>query len=178
MPNVLEKSIRSALKAPLKATPKQLLKSSVAQVGQDAWKATPATMKAIEEAARKMGRAPMQGIAAPHGHVPPQSMFETIKGWVKSLLPDTTSASGLPHQHFWFQEDQASGGKLIRVDNDLKFGSRVPLKAGDQLTIKGVPWHDPPAHGLPAMDGIHWTHKADPFGPGGFIQTIDGKIFN
>ena len=108
------------------------------------------------------------------GNAPPLD-FETIKGIVKSILPETDPAGGLPHQHFFLQQ---TGGPLRRVDNDLKFGTRVPnLVPGEPLTIRGVLYHDDALNGKPALDGIHWTHHRDVAGDGGFIQTPDGQIF-
>jgi hypothetical protein len=105
----------------------------------------------------------------------PQLNFQTIKGIVKSLMPDTNPSGGLPHQHFFLQQE---GGPLRRVDNDLKFGTKVPnLVPGEPLTIRGVLYHDDAANGQPALDGIHWTHHRAVSGDAGFIQTPDGQIF-
>ena len=100
-------------------------------------------------------------------------VFETIKAVVTKILPDKTGETGLPHQRFIVQETAPDSGALLQVDNDLTYGSRVPgLQPGEQLTIRGVGWHDPNG-----QQGIHWTHKADNGGPAGFIQTPDGQIY-
>jgi hypothetical protein len=99
--------------------------------------------------------------------VPPQSAFTTIKGKVTSIMPDDTH--GLPHQNFYILDTK---GRKMAVNNDTKFGSKVQnLKVGDEVTIKGVEYHDKKA------DGIHWTHKANKPGDAGYIQTADGTKY-
>lgn len=102
--------------------------------------------------------------------VPPQSAFVTIKVTVKTILPDDTT--GLPHQNFVVTTVSPTAGLVMQVNNDTKFGSKVPLKVGDSLTIRGV------TYGKPTRpSGIHWTHKADKAGDAGFIQTADGSKY-
>ena len=102
--------------------------------------------------------------------VPPQSAFVTIKVTVKTILPDDNT--GLPHQNFVVTELSPTAGLVLQVNNDTKFGSKVPLKVGDSLTIRGV------TYGKPTRpSGIHWTHKADDAGDAGFIQTADGTKY-
>lgn len=154
-----------------KAAPKKLLSRGAEKLARDAWRPSARQLGKVAQAAKEIS-APTNVVHAESG------IFATIKGWVKSLLPDTNPIGGLPHQHFWFQEDTASGGKLLRVDNDLKFGTRVPdLAPGQPLTIRGQLWHDPPMNGNPAMDGIHWTHHRDVLGDAGFIENAAGQLF-
>lgn len=101
--------------------------------------------------------------------VPPQSAFETIEVRVKAVLPDDNH--GLPHQNFVVSEIAPTAGMTLEVNNDTKYGSKVPLKVGDTLTIRGVMYHNKAKH------GIHWTHKADKPGDAGFIQTADGHKY-
>ena len=111
--------------------------------------------------------------AAPLGF---QADFVTISGTVTALLDE--DRRGLPHQRFMLQEDEASGGLLLEVDADTKFGQRVPdLASGDTLTIRGKLYHDEPSRGRPAKDGIHWTHHRDVAGDAGFIRTADGRVY-
>lgn len=101
---------------------------------------------------------------------PDPSQFVTIQGTVAQLLP--ADASGLPHQKFMFQETAPDAHSLLEVDNDIHFGTEVPnLAVGENLTIRGVEYHDP------GKDGIHWTHHDQQPGDAGFIQTPDGHLY-
>ena len=102
--------------------------------------------------------------------VPPQSAFVIIKVTVKAILPDDTT--GLPHQNFTVTEVSPTAGLVMQVNNDTHYGTKVPLKVGDSLTIRGV------TYGKPTKpSGIHWTHKADKVGDAGYIQTADGTKY-
>ena len=100
--------------------------------------------------------------------VPPQSQFVTIQCTVVKLLP--ADNYGLPHQIFDVEE--TDNGALLEVDNDTHYGTEVPnLQAGDDLTIRGVEYHDTD------KDGIHWTHHANKLGDAGYIETSDGTLY-
>jgi hypothetical protein len=102
--------------------------------------------------------------------VPGPQDFTTIHATVTQLLPDTNH--GLPHQNFVVREDSPSAGLTLEVNNDEKFGTRVPnLQAGEALVIRGILYHDP------NKDGIHWTHHTNVPGDAGFIQTPDGHVY-
>jgi hypothetical protein len=102
--------------------------------------------------------------------VPGPADFTTIHATVKQLMPDTNH--GLPHQNFVVVETAPTAGLVLEVNNDEKFGTRVPnLAVGEVLVIKGILYHDP------AKDGIHWTHHTNVANDAGFIQTPDGQIF-
>ncbi|MBU6428365.1 MAG: DUF3465 domain-containing protein [Cyanobacteria bacterium REEB65] len=102
--------------------------------------------------------------------VPPQSQFTTIQCTVIQLMPEDTK--GLPHQRFMVELAPPQAGVDLEVDNDLTYGELVPnLQVGEDLTIRGVEYHDP------GKDGIHWTHHASVAGDAGFIQTPDGQIY-
>lgn len=102
--------------------------------------------------------------------VPPQSAFVTVKVTVKALKPDDNS--GLPHQNFVVTTVSPTAGLVWQVNNNTHHGSKVPLKVGDSLTIRGV------TYGKPTRpSGIHWTHKADKAGDAGYIQTADGTKY-
>ncbi|HEY9720523.1 MAG TPA: DUF3465 domain-containing protein [Oscillatoriaceae cyanobacterium] len=91
----------------------------------------------------------------------------TIECTVVKLLP--ADNSGLPHQVFNVKDSE---GTMLEVDNDTHYGSFVPgLKVGEQLTIRGVEYHDT------NKDGIHWTHHDNVEGDAGFIQTPDGRKY-
>ena len=168
----LQKSAReAAAKGAGKAATKAAGKAARKGFGKDALRLAATAFGGAKK------RLPVrQGVEAA---LPPEPFgFKTITGWIKSLLPDTNPAGGLPHQHFWFQADKPSGGLLMRIDNDLKFGTRVANLAPNQaLTIRGVAYHDAAQGTLPALDGMHWTHHKDlPF-DAGFIRTAAGTIF-
>ena len=102
--------------------------------------------------------------------VPPQSRFVTIQCTVYKLLPADTS--GLPHQVFDVEETYPDNGTILEVDNDTHYGTKVPgLQVGDDLTIRGVEYHDWD------KDGIHWTHHANQLGDAGYIETSDGTLY-
>ncbi len=102
--------------------------------------------------------------------IPPQSQFTTIECTVTELLPADTK--GLPHQRFEVQETSPDDSMTLEVDNDMTYGEEVPnLQVGDNLTIRGVEYHDP------GKDGIHWTHHANVAGDAGYIETADGTIY-
>lgn len=152
-------------KAVDKTLAEDLTRDAGKTLGRDAWKPSAAVAERELESAR----------ALKFGPPPRPEDFATITGTVSELLPDTSPPGGLPHQHFWFQED---GGLRLRVDNDTKFGTEVPgLAPNQRLTIKGIRYHDDPSNGYPARDGIHWTHHKDVPNDAGFIQTPDGKIY-
>ena len=74
----------------------------------------------------------------------------TVTARVKKLLPDDTR--GLQHQKFLLI---LSNGTTILVANDLTYGQRVPIEAGDVVKIHGeYIWNR--LGGL-----IHWTHRSD-----------------
>ncbi len=79
---------------------------------------------------------------------------------VKRLLADDTR--GLPHQQFLLQLDN---GSTVKVAHDTKYAPRVPIRAGDILTIKGeYIWNQ--KGGV-----VHWTHRSDtPRHEGGYID--------
>ncbi len=102
--------------------------------------------------------------------VPSQSKFTTIECTVTELLPADTT--GLPHQRFEVQETSPDAGMNLEVDNDVTYGEEVPgIQVGDDLTIRGVEYHDP------GKNGIHWTHHANVAGDAGYIETADGTIY-
>src|SRR5271163_3573138 len=69
---------------------------------------------------------------------------------VKKLLPDDTR--GLQHQKFLLI---LSNGTTVLIANDLTYGQRVPIQAGDVVKIHGeYVWNR--LGGL-----IHWTHRSD-----------------
>lgn len=79
---------------------------------------------------------------------------------VQKLLPDDTE--GLPHQRFLLILDN---GSTVLVAHDIKYAPRVPIQAGDLVTIKGeYIWN--------RRGGVvHWTHHSDtPRHEGGFIE--------
>jgi hypothetical protein len=109
----------------------------------------------------------VQAAAVQAQGVPPQSQFQVVTGKVSNILPEDTS--GLPHQNFVIT---TATGKPMTVNNDTKFGSKVTgLKLGDQLTIRGVVYHDG------NRDGIHWTHHANKPNDAGYIKTANGTVF-
>jgi hypothetical protein len=74
----------------------------------------------------------------------------TVVARVKKLLPDDTR--GLQHQKFLLN---LSNGTTILIANDLTYGQRVPIQAGDVVKIHGeYVWNR--LGGL-----IHWTHRSD-----------------
>ena len=102
--------------------------------------------------------------------VPPQSDFTTIQCTITQMLP--TDPNGFGHQRFIVQETSPDDGMTLEVDNDLTNGEEVPgLQVGENLTIRGVEYHDP------GKDGIHWTHHANVPGDAGYIETPDGSIY-
>ncbi len=69
---------------------------------------------------------------------------------VKKLLPE--DVKGLPHERFLIE---LSNGSTVLIAHDLKMAPRVPLGAGDIVSIRGeYIWNK--LGGL-----IHWTHHSD-----------------
>jgi hypothetical protein len=106
-----------------------------------------------------------------HKHHGPSSLkFVVVHATVRTILPEDTR--GLPHQRFVVQTSDAGMPKLLEVDHDTHFGTRVEsLRVGEKLTIRGVLYHD--RH----KDGIHWTHHRDRNGDAGYIQDDQGHIY-
>lgn len=101
---------------------------------------------------------------------PTPDQFQTIQATVVQILPEDTS--GIPHQNFVVKETAPDAGMTLSVNNDTRYGSKVQgLHVGEQLTIKGIEYHDP------GKDGIHWTHKISQPGDGGYIKTPDGTVY-
>lgn len=98
--------------------------------------------------------------------VPPASAFVTIEATVTRMLPEDNH--GLPHQNFVVEELSPKAGVTLQVNNDTKYGTKVPgLAVGQKLIIRGTTY----------PGGIHWTHKANKPGDAGYIKTADGKIY-
>ena len=96
--------------------------------------------------------------------------FVTIQCTVTQVLPDDTNGYG--HQRFDVQETDPDPGYDLEVDNDETYGTEVPnLQVGDDLTIRGIEYHDP------GKNGIHWTHHDNVDGDAGYIETADGTIY-
>ena len=91
-------------------------------------------------------------------------MFFTAR--VRKLLPDDTI--GLPHQRFLVG---LSNNSTVLIAHDIKYAQRVPVQAGDQVTIRGeYIWNQ--------LGGVvHWTHHSDTFRhEGGYIE-MDGNRY-
>lgn len=84
----------------------------------------------------------------------------TFQAPVKKLLPD--DVEGLPHQRFLLN---LSNGTTVLVAHDTKMAPRVPIEAGDIVTIHGeYIWNE--KGGV-----VHWTHHSDtPRHEGGWID--------
>lgn len=83
-----------------------------------------------------------------------------IEGVVQRLLADDNQGSR--HQRFIVE---LSGGHTVLIAHNIDLAKRVPLAAGDRVTIGGeYEWND--RGGV-----IHWTHH-DPRGQrrGGFVR--------
>jgi hypothetical protein len=96
-----------------------------------------------------------------------QSKVEvTVVARVKKLLPDDTR--GLQHQKFLLI---LTNGTTVLIANDLTYGQRVPIQAGDVVKIHGeYIWNK--LGGL-----IHWTHRSDtPRHESGWIE-FNGKTY-
>jgi hypothetical protein len=96
-----------------------------------------------------------------------QSKVEvTVVARVKKLLPDDTR--GLQHQKFLLI---LSNGTTVLIANDLTYGQRVPIQAGDVVKIHGeYIWNR--LGGL-----IHWTHRSDnPRHESGWIE-FNGQTY-
>lgn len=74
----------------------------------------------------------------------------TLTAPVRKLLPDDTK--GLQHQRFLLQ---LSNGSTVLVAHDIDMAPRVPINAGDTVTVHGeYIWNQ--KGGV-----IHWTHHSD-----------------
>jgi hypothetical protein len=91
----------------------------------------------------------------------------TVQGRVLSLLSDGNGAEG-PHQRFRLD---LGGGVVVEVDHNLTLAPRVPLRAGDTVTLHGEFAPDP---GHPV---IHYTHHATGKHEGGWI-TLGGQTYS
>jgi hypothetical protein len=91
----------------------------------------------------------------------------TVQGRVVTLLPDGNGADG-PHQRF--RLDVA--GVVVEVDHNLTLAPRVPLHAGDTVTVHGEFAPDP---GHPV---IHYTHHATGRHEGGWIRLAGGQQYS
>ena len=92
--------------------------------------------------------------------------WQTISGTVKRTLADDNEGSR--HQRFILT---VPGGKTLLVAHNIDLADRVPLKTGDQLSLRGR--YETNDHG----GVMHWTHH-DPDGraPGGWIE-FKGKRY-
>jgi translation initiation factor IF-1 len=90
----------------------------------------------------------------------------TVTAQVVKLLRDDTE--GLPHERFLIG---LNNGTTVLVAHDTKMAPRVPLQAGDVVTIHGeYIWTE--------KGGVlHWTHHTDTIRhPGGYIE-FNGKRY-
>jgi hypothetical protein len=90
----------------------------------------------------------------------------TVRGTVTMLLPDSNGPAG-PHEDF----DILVNGYTVEVDHNLTLAPRVPVQAGDTVTIHGQFEPDP---GRPV---IHYTHHATATHEGGWIE-LNGKKYD
>lgn len=84
----------------------------------------------------------------------------TVSGTVVQLLPDSHGSDGT-HQVFAIVVD----GRRVEIDHNVSLAPRVPLSAGEAVTLQGQFEPDP---GHPV---IHYTHHATGSHPGGWIQA-------
>jgi hypothetical protein len=90
----------------------------------------------------------------------------TVTAPVSKLLPDDTE--GIPHERFLIR---LSNGSTVLVAHDTARAPRVPVQAGDTITIHGeYIWNE--------KGGVlHWTHHSDtPYHPGGWIE-LNGRHY-
>lgn len=89
-----------------------------------------------------------------------------VSGRVRNLLPD--DRDGSRHQRFILE---LSSGQTLLIAHNIDLAERVPLRAGDTLTVRGqYEWN--------AKGGVvHWTHH-DPSGSreGGWIR-YNGNLY-
>lgn len=78
------------------------------------------------------------------------NMEVTVTAPVRKLLPDDTE--GLPHQRFLLE---LANGSTVLVAHNTGEAPRVPVQAGDQVTVHGeFIWNK--------KGGVlHWTHHSD-----------------
>jgi Protein of unknown function (DUF3465) len=96
-----------------------------------------------------------------------QTVEVTVQGRVVALLPDGNGSDG-PHQRFRLD---LGGGVVVEVDHNVTLAPRVPLHAGDTLTLHGEFAPDP---GHPV---IHYTHHATGHHEGGWIM-LGGQTYS
>jgi hypothetical protein len=87
-------------------------------------------------------------ISAQDNHL--QKVEVTVTAPIKKVLPDDTK--GLPHERFLLL---LANGSTVLIAHDTAMAPRVPLNAGDNVTIHGeYIWNE--RGGV-----IHWTHHSD-----------------
>jgi hypothetical protein len=96
-----------------------------------------------------------------------QTAEVTVQGRVADLLPDGNGTDG-PHQRFHLD---VGGGVVVEVDHNLTLAPRVPLQAGDTVTVHGEFAPDP---GHPV---VHYTHHATGRHEGGWI-VLNGATYS
>lgn len=96
-----------------------------------------------------------------------QTVEVTVQGHVAALLPDGNGSDG-PHQRF---DLDLGGGVVVEVDHNITLAPRVPLHAGDTVTLHGEFAPDP---GHPV---IHYTHHATGRHEGGWIE-LNGQTYS
>lgn len=95
-----------------------------------------------------------------------QTTEVTVQGRVDAVLPDGNGRDG-PHQRFTV----VVGGVVVEVDHNLTLAPRVPVHAGDTVTVHGEFAPDP---GHPI---IHYTHHATGRHEGGWIE-LNGSTYS
>lgn len=95
-----------------------------------------------------------------------QTTEVTVQGRVVDVLPDGNGSDG-PHERF----DVDVGGVVVEVDHNLTLAPRVPVHAGDVVTLHGEFAPDP---GHPV---IHYTHHATGRHEGGWIE-LNGQTYS
>lgn len=94
------------------------------------------------------------------------NLIVELSGVVQKNLKDDTKGS--PHQRFLLR---LANGHTLLVAHNIALAPRVPLQAGDQVSVHGeYEWNN--KGGV-----VHWTHH-DPKGrhPGGWIR-LAGKTY-
>jgi hypothetical protein len=95
-----------------------------------------------------------------------QTAEVTVQGRVMAVLPDGNGPEG-PHERFTI----VVGGVVVEVDHNLTLAPRVPVNAGDTVTVHGEFAPDP---GHPI---IHYTHHATGRHEGGWIE-LNGSTYS
>jgi len=96
-----------------------------------------------------------------------QTTEVTVQGHVLAVLPDGNGSDG-PHERFSLD---VGGGVVVEVDHNLTLAPRVPVRAGDTVTVHGEFAPDP---GHPV---IHYTHHATGRHEGGWIE-LNGQTYS